>query len=170
MSSKNISSIDELVIIRIVQFQSNKKISASLQETASWASKEFSLKLTSNDIRKILKQFKLPKKTQNHKKLAPALVDFHKDLELLSSTMLDKMDIIGLAERLRQSRRYRNDRNVQALEFSREWWRAFQAAANIGRPEFTITRTDREPKELTKEELVRNFYDELIRDPFKYSR
>jgi hypothetical protein len=169
MSSKKISSIDENVKVRIVQFQ---KLFASLSKTASWASKEFSVKLTSNDVRKILKQVKLPKKVQNQKKRPSELVAFHKDLELLSSTMLDKMDIIGLAERLRQSRRYRSEKTVQALEFSREWWRDFQATANIGRPEFTIPVTDPgpEPEELSREEFLRKIYDELIRDPFKYSR
>ena len=167
MSSKNISSIDDHVKTGVVQFQ---KLSASLSKTAAWVSKEFSVKLTTNDVRKILKEFKLPKRSQNQKKLAPALIAFHKDLELLSTTMLDKMDIIGLAERLRQSRRYRNNKNVQALEFSRKWWRAFQATANIGRPEFGFPVTDPEPEEPTQEELARKLYDELIRDPFKFSR
>ena len=171
MSANKTTKVDDLVKDRIALYATSIYPRPSLSQIAAWASKEFRVKLSNADVLKIVKEHKAAvdsPKVITKKRASPHLIAFHKDLEKRSSSMLDKEDIIGLAERLRHSRKYRNIRVVQMLEFTRKWWRDFQAEANVGRPEFSTKE-----KEIilpSREEIIAKFFEELARNPFKYLR
>ncbi|CAG5094464.1 Oidioi.mRNA.OKI2018_I69.XSR.g13580.t1.cds [Oikopleura dioica] len=171
MQANKTTKIDEFVKNQISLYATTKYPRPSLSQTASWASKEFRVKLSNADVLKIVKKHKAALNSPriiNRKNASPHLIAFHKDLEKRSATMLDKEDVIGLAERLRHSRKYRNIRVVQMLEFTRQWWRDFQAEANVGRPEFSIKKKEIIPP--SREDMIKKIFEELARDPFKYLR